>query len=89
MASDIGVLVAEAWNGGSWTLESVSSPSGSSLDALNAVSCSSASACVAVGSYQSGGAGDKALAEVWDGHSWSLSTAIPGDLTGVSCSSPT
>jgi hypothetical protein len=66
--------------------------------ALNGVSCTSATACVAVGSTARGGDGPSTLsfaplAEMWDGSSWSVvPTPTPPHFTGsqlraVSCAS--
>ena len=44
--------VAEAWNGTSWTIQNTPTPSGAGYPSqFNAVSCTSATACRAVGSY--------------------------------------
>ena len=85
--------LAERWNGTTWTLEDVPSPSsGPHVDAsLTAVSCSASMACVALGQY--GPLDLQQFAEGWDGTRWSLqttpptpgSTAVP---TSVSCTSP-
>jgi hypothetical protein len=78
-------LLAEAWNGKSWTIDST--PYGGSLDA---VSCTSSKACTAVGQ-----AGSQTLAESWNGKSWTIrTTPNPKDgmenaLNAVSCTSLT
>ena len=41
--------LAEAWNGGSWTIQSTPNVSGAANSALGGVSCPSATACEAVG----------------------------------------
>jgi hypothetical protein len=82
--------VAEQWNGATWTLQS--SPSSQSPNYfLAAVSCTSASACTAVGNTDSG-----LLAERWDGTAWTTEAAVtpPGTegngdfFNSVSCPSP-
>jgi hypothetical protein len=81
------VLVAESWNGSTWTNTSVQKPAGVKGSLLWAVSCSSASACTIIGdNLAPGTAADSALAERWNGTSWSIQ-AITGEvmLTGVSC----
>jgi hypothetical protein len=86
--------LAESWDGTSWSV--VPSPSPSVLaDALSSVSCVSADACTAVGSYiDSSNSARKTLVESWDGTSWSvLPSPSPGtgrrgptpELIGVSC----
>jgi hypothetical protein len=81
--------VAEQWNGTSWTLQP--SPSSQSPGyGLGAVSCTSASACTAVGNTDTG-----LLAERWNGTTWSEQSAVtpPGTegtgdfFSGVSCPS--
>jgi hypothetical protein len=80
------VTLAEAWNGSTWTIQTTPNPAGSVSAGLDGISCSSATACVAVGS---------GFAEGWDGSTWSLQTIAkpqggtrPG-LSRVSCSSST
>jgi hypothetical protein len=70
--------LAEVWNGTNWTIQSTPNPSGSTFNALNAVSCTSASACVAVGN---------GFAEGWNGTNWSVQTIVSTkhDLLSVSC----
>ncbi|MFZ0664573.1 MAG: hypothetical protein WAM97_02385, partial [Acidimicrobiales bacterium] len=57
------------------------------------VSCTSDSACTAVGSYVDSSDGGGTLAEAWDGTSWSIQTtpdpsgAGSSTLSGVSCNS--
>lgn len=90
------VPVAESWDGTSWKAQGVPLPApitglGSSA-ALSSVSCTSPTACTAVGGYIAGPNGST-FAERWDGHSWSVqstqsssSTDFAGpELTGVSC----
>ena len=85
-------LLAEAWNGTAWAIEPAAKPAGASRSYLNGVSCLSATACTAVGSYQSGKLTHVPLAEVWNGSAWSI-RAIPGpaaprsSLAGVACRS--
>jgi hypothetical protein len=86
-------LLAESWNGSTWTMQSTPNPSGSTTVQFNTVSCSSASACVAVGYDLT--PGFTALAEIWNGTSWTLnSPSLPsggtdGTLGGVSCTAAT
>ena len=78
-----------------WVLQSTPNPAGGQLDELVAVSCSSASACTAVGLEETSSGQSLALAERWNGSTWALQTAAnpPGDtaviLRGVSCPSAT
>jgi hypothetical protein len=90
--------LAETWDGADWTIAtSANNASTSEGNVLNAVSCTSATSCVAVGdSYNYNQDDDnQALAETFDGASWATLTAQDGPgseasvLNGVSCSSAT
>jgi hypothetical protein len=87
------VALAERWNGTAWTIQRVPSPAGAVTVSLSAVSCTSATACSAVGYYATSGAAFVALAERWDGAKWVIQPAPNptggGILTGVSCASAT
>ncbi len=90
------VALAERWNGASWSEQPFSTPGGrSNPSVLTAVSCTSATACTAVGSYVPNNSGlDSPLIERWNGSNWSIQkkAAPPGygaDLTGVSCTART
>jgi hypothetical protein len=86
----------ESWNGTSWSV--VPSPNAGRAttgNSLNGVSCTSATACTAVGSYANS-AGEKTLVESWNGTSWSVvpspNAGLPDALNvlaGVSCVSVT
>lgn len=87
-------VLAEVWNGATWTIEKTPTPtvSNESGGVLSSVSCSSASACAAVGNSD---VLNTSFSEVWDGSTWTIHS-IPnpeeiGDsgLYGVSCVSPT
>jgi len=86
--------VAEAWNGTRWSIQAVPSPPGALASELSAVSCTSASACTAVGGYNAGFDVTLAFAERWDGSRWTVQ-AMPSPSTtfaepvGVSCTSAT
>lgn len=64
----------EFWNGLVWTIQAASLPSGAYGGWLYGVSCPSDNTCTAVGSYYptTGSAGYLALAESWNGSSWSV-----------------
>ena len=89
------VTLAEAWNGKRWARTDTLNPStGANGSQLNGVSCRSADACVAVGSYVStSNSGDLALAEIWNGKAWAMGSSIENPaspvitLQGVSCPS--
>jgi hypothetical protein len=85
-------IFAETWSGGQWTMQSVPVPDGADSPTLTQVSCTSATFCVAVGSYIDSNFDLDPLAEVWNGTSWSLQStpALTTDagFTTVSCTSP-
>ena len=83
------MTLAERWDGTSWSVQPTPNPSGIGAG-LTAVSCVSASSCVAVGGYINNSSRDAALAERWNGSSWTIQPlSVPGavasDLFGVSC----
>jgi hypothetical protein len=85
-------LFAEHWDGSSWSLEPMPEPADATFGAwLTQVSCTSPTACVAVGYYSTTGphSFSGSLIERWNGINWSVQNTTPGelDLTGVSCSS--
>ena len=83
--------LVESWDGSAWSIVPSPNP-GSQLNALNGVSCASATSCAAAGS-SSNGVIDQSLIESWDGVAWSVATspnapgAVPNDLAGLSCMS--
>jgi hypothetical protein len=81
------------WNGTSWSTQTSANPSGANLAQLHGIECTSSSACEAVGQYLDGSSVQHALAEGWNGSTWSLQT-VPDPVSGtdpvlqdVSCSS--
>ena len=84
------ITLAAVWNGSRWRM--VVTPSPSRASELSGVSCTSPTACTAVGSAASGG---RTLAERWNGVRWAVQrTPNAGRigytvLTAVSCASPT
>jgi len=75
--------IAEQWNGSSWTALAVAIPSGATNTFLDGVSCTAASACMAVGYYYTSVA-TLTLSEQWNGSSWAV-VATPNP-TGASAS---
>jgi hypothetical protein len=79
-------MLAERWDGTTWSPQSLVRPKGSLDSRLDAVSCISASDCTAVGSAETPfifhqGAGSVAVAERWTGHAWRLEqTRNVGDI---------
>jgi hypothetical protein len=86
--------LAERWDGVSWSIQTTPKPTGAKDTALLAVSCTSATACTAVGAFLGSGGAYLPLAERWNGVDWSIQTTPnhtsgPGALEGVSCTSTT
>jgi hypothetical protein len=87
------VTLAERWNGTAWSIQHTPNPAGAQGSGLGAVSCASASACIAVGAYNTGPTSGGSLAERWNGTTWSIQhTPTPAggsdtSLAGVSCAS--
>lgn len=86
--------LAEHWDGSKWTIiEAPAFPAGASLAQLTNLSCTSASACTAVGYYVDASEAVQALIERWDGSGWTIQPASSPagasatSLEGVSCSS--
>ncbi len=84
------VNLAEAWNGRSWRVQAIPGPTSGTDPALYAVSCTSASACTAVGFYGNAAGLPTAMAERWNGKAWRIQAIPPAAqstwLFGVSCS---
>jgi hypothetical protein len=83
---------AWAWNGSTWADMVMSSPA--KWEQLNAVKCLSISDCEAVGSQSAHlNYGSHALAEVWNGSTWSMQPVlgrrgtVEGRLNAVACQS--
>ena len=89
-----GTPLAELWNGQSASTEQTPNPAGATPSLLNGVSCTSVSACTAVGfAHFNANNTQTALAESWNGIAWTLQSAPnPGAglvaPQGVSCVSP-
>ena len=92
-----GTLV-ESWNGSSWSVVPSADAGTSDNNVLSGVSCTSASACTAVGTYVDTSSGiilRRTLAESWNGSSWSvvpspdIGTDADNFLYSVSCASGT
>ncbi|MFZ0666127.1 MAG: hypothetical protein WAM97_10255 [Acidimicrobiales bacterium] len=85
--------LAEVWNGTSWSIESTPNTSGTQTNLLGSVSCTSSGTCSAVGAYVDGSGAEEALAEEWNGSSWSIETipnpsgAQESTLSAVACTS--
>jgi hypothetical protein len=77
-----------------WKIEKTPSPAGVPFSGLGSVSCTSATACTAAGSYSTNSGGGT-LAERWNGKTWSIQSTVTPKGTngngfhGVSCTSST
>jgi hypothetical protein len=86
--------LAERWNGKRWTILPSPNPAGAMQSFLNGVSCTSPSACTAIGEQHSASGIVHTLAERWDGATWRIQPTPnpPGvqfaSLAGVSCTGP-
>jgi hypothetical protein len=83
-------FVSQTWNGTAWTPRPVPGLGGPAPGSLAGVSCTSASACVAVGNHYNSSGLQVPLAEGWNGKAWKVqATPVPpgsgGYLTAVSC----
>jgi hypothetical protein len=92
LVAPLSVAVGATSAGSEWSIVPTANPH-SPEGTFSAVSCSGASACMAVGGHYSDGAGtDVSLAERWDGTVWSIqhtphpAGAQSSDLTAVACS---
>ena len=89
------VTLAEHWNGTEWSIQATPNPSGATVNLLGGVSCSSSTACIAVGYDKNSSGTYVTSAERWNGTEWLLqstpnpSGASESELSGVSCSSAT
>jgi hypothetical protein len=91
-----GALLAEIWNGTSWSVKSPAHIPGAIASQLVGVSCTSTKNCVAVGYYETASnTQGSAMVEHWNGSSWALTKPpLPTGATyslffGVSCTTAT
>jgi subtilisin family serine protease len=95
-SSSVKVPFAEAWNGTTWSIQTVPNPVGSKATETEGVSCTAATACTLVGTNATGGT-PAAVGFIarWNGAEWkSQAPAVPSGsgvymLNGVSCISGT
>jgi hypothetical protein len=81
-------VLAEHWNGSTWALSAALNPSGDTGLFLTGVSCPSATYCVAVGVNQPSVSASTAVAESWNGSTWTLQSPVSPTkawLSAVSC----
>jgi|GEM_PF-2255862 len=89
-----GHAIAQHWNGTEWSEQKVTPPAGAVDSILLGVSCSSSSACTAVGRYKDASSKWVAWAVRLNGTEWEQNSAIDpattgAELEGVSCPSDT
>jgi hypothetical protein len=91
VGTDGALTLAERWDGTTWRIQPTPNPSGATGITLSGVSCTSAKACTAVGNYIDSSNEQVALAEAWDGSTWTIQPtptprgATGSHLSGVSC----
>jgi hypothetical protein len=84
--------LAEGWDGSSWLIQTAPLPGDASGGGLTGVSCSTVTACTAVGSYDNAQGVTQPLVERWDGTSWTIqpaSSPAGSVFNAVSCPSAT
>src|SRR5499427_7544109 len=64
--------LAERWDGSAWRVQHTPNPPGAAASNLNAASCVSRSACIAVGNTSKSRGTSLTLAQRWNGHTWSI-----------------
>jgi hypothetical protein len=85
----------ERWDGTGWSTQTTPNPPGALTSTLTGVSCTSKTACTAVGRYTSASRTNQTLAERWNGTKWSRQQtgrpigATRTSLDALSCPSPT
>jgi hypothetical protein len=90
-----GGALVERWNGRRWSTERTAEPRNATAWGLDAVFCSSRSACTAVGVYNTDARSGLMLVERWNGVRWSIQRtpnpagAMSSSLSAVSCPSRT
>lgn len=65
-------VLAESWNGTSWTITDVPVPAGSDNPILTGISCTSPTQCTAVGSSDNSAGTARPLVERWNGTKWAV-----------------
>ena len=87
------MTLAEQWNGSAWAIQATPNPSVGGV--LSSVSCTTATACIAVGQTDASPpeSNGSTLAEQWNGSAWTIQTTPNppggGSLLSVSCTTAT
>jgi hypothetical protein len=87
-SAGVSTALAEHWNGSAWSLQTAVNPSGDTAVSINDVSCPSATYCIAVGVNQPTVQSSTAIAESWNGSTWTLQSPVsPAKawLSAISC----
>ncbi len=90
-SSSMEVTLAERWNGTAWSIQETVTPTGAKSSSLSGVSCTSATACTAVGRYVNSSGVEGTLAESFASAKWTVQEtpnpveATASSLVGVSC----
>jgi hypothetical protein len=85
--------LAEAWNGKGWVVQPVPDPTPGLNATLSAVTCTTSTACTAVGTYKTDSGAFAQLVERWTGAGWTIEPApaptgaVASTLSAVSCPS--
>ena len=69
------MTLAEHWNGTEWSIQTSANHEGT-FNELYGVSCSSSTACTAVGVFTNSSSNHATLAEQWNGSEWKLQTTV-------------
>ena len=84
--------LVQTWDGSTWSIQTSANTSTTETNYLFSVSCLSASLCVAVGAFMTGGV-NQPMAQIWNGSNWTIQVVPSSSLTensfleGVSCAS--
>ena len=73
LSNKTSAVLIESWNGRAWSAMKAAALPATTIGELTGVSCSSASACTAVG-YESSPKGLASLVQTWNGRSWRITT---------------
>jgi hypothetical protein len=84
-------VVAERWNGTEWIQQEPIQPTKAEIPELSSISCTSSTACIAVGGYRAEKGSGQTLVEQWNGTEWKILASPPSsyELHAISCWSAT
>jgi hypothetical protein len=82
--SSKGVTQAVYWNGTEWKVQTTPNPTGPKESGLYGVSCTSSTACMAIGHYMNSEGTYVTLGESWNGSEWKVQTTL--NPTGATAS---